>query len=482
MNQEHIGQGMNYSAENMIDIMVVPDYQFNDVNLKYTFQGINNQLLVASVYFGKDKYGYNIDDNYNNHQVNNGLNEKNQQTGGSLVYSLPAGRKHLLTGKLNYSTFSISSLETNTVTMEEGMHNMPDHTTHAITSLNKVEETGVELTDRFGLLNIGNFEAGIGLQLNYADFEQSNNSDTQLNLGSTSQKGYAFIQSTVSAGKKLTFTPGLRAIYESLSAGFYVEPKLSLSYNITESVKVYAAWGRYHQFLSKLSFVDENRNYSWYWINNDGKNYPVLSSTHYVGGASYKKNDFIFSAEGYFKATSGITRYFSYTENVARGFYSGKGISYGIDLYLKKEYKKNVAWISYTLSKTEENLSFDTSGIYRPAPQDQRHELKIAGIYNLKKWYFSATWVYGSGFEILKNYVPENSSIPAYRRLDAGVVYKFKRRKAFGNIGFSILNVLNQQNIRYDNLKRVETGTDDFANIYSGAIPFSPYVFLKLGI
>lgn len=465
----------------MVDVLVVPDYKFSDANLKYSFRGDKGEIITAGLYMGGDRYAYGVDGNYNSHQVNNNLDEKNNQLGTSMIFAKPWGKTHNSQLKLNYSKLNSTTSETNSTSMG-GMPGMGDHSVKELTSENEVDEFAAELKDNFSIVPGNAFEAGIGWQMNRAVFNQFVNNTSELVLNSTSKKGFAFIQNTISAGKKIQLTPGFRAVYENLSGGFYIEPRFSASVKISEPVKFNASWGKYHQFISKISFVDENLNYSWYWVNSDGKTNPVLDATHWVGGISYNKNDFLFSAEGFYKSISGISRYFSGTTEIDKGFYSGNGRSYGVDLYLKKEFKKNLFWISYTLSKAEENLSFDAPGTYRFAPHDQRHELKLAGIYNLKSFYFSSSYVFGSGFEILKNYTAPNTTVPKYSRLDAAVVYKFSHKKLFGNVGISVLNVLNHQNIKYDNLKRVETGTSDFANIYSGAIPFSPTLFLKLGI
>ncbi len=471
----------HHSFNNMVDVVVVPDYKFSDANFKYTFRGDKGEIITAGLYKGGDHYAYGVDGNYNNHQVNNKLAEKNKQLGTSMILAKPWGKTHNSQLKLNYSMLNSTSSETNTTSMD-GMHNMNSISIKELTTENAVDEFATELKDNFSIVPGSAFEVGIGWQMNRAVFNQLINGTNELALNSTSEKGFAFIQNTISVGKKIQLTPGIRAVYENLSNGFYIEPRFSASVKISGPVKFNASWGKYHQFISKISFVDENLNYSWYWVNSDGKTNPVLKATHWVGGISYNKNDFLFSAEGFYKSISGISRYFSGTTKINKGFYSGYSRSYGVDFYLKKEFKKNVFWISYTLSKAEENLSFDASGTYRPAPHDQRHELKFAGIYNLKSFYFSTNYVFGSGFEILKNYTAQNTPVPKYSRLDAAVVYKFSHKKFFGNVGISVLNVLNHQNIKYDNLKRIETGASDFANIYTGSIPFSPTLFLKLSI
>lgn len=475
--QRNGGHGTN----SMVDVLVVPDYKFSDASLKYTARGKNGELVSAGLYKGGDRYAYNIDGNYNNHQLDNSLDEKYSQLGATVMFAKPWGKSHNSQLKLNYSALKSNSSETNTMSTG-GMNGMNQNPMKALATENEVGEFAAELTDNFSIMPGNAFEAGIGWQMNRVVFNQFVNKTGELALNSTSEKGYAFVQNTISIGEKIILTPGIRAVYENLSGKFYIAPRFSASVKISEPVKLNASWGKYHQFISKVSFVDENLNYSWYWVNSDGKANPVLEATHWVGGISYNKNDVLFSAEGFYKSTSGISRYFSGTAEINKGFYSGDGKSYGVDFYLKKEFKKNIAWISYTLSKAEENLSFDAPGLYRLAPHDQRHELKIAGIYNLKSFYFSADYVFGSGFEILKNYAAPNAAVPKYSRLDAAVVYKFSRGKIFGNVGISVLNVLNHQNIKYDNLKRIETGVSDFANIYSGAIPFSPTLFLKLGI
>ncbi|MCF6356330.1 MAG: TonB-dependent receptor [Draconibacterium sp.] len=343
---------------------------------------------------------------------------------------------------------------------------------------NSIDEFSAELIHNYSLLNGVQVDVGLGYEMNNVWLDKRATGENQINLSNQLNNGYLFAQGSLPISKNLLVKPGVRVIYAGLTGEYYVEPKLSASFSVSEPLKINASFGQYHQFISKTSFVDSNLNTTLYWTASDGAVTPVLGATHYVSGVSYNKNNFLLSVEGYFKQTTGITRYYSGTPQVSRGFYSGKGRSFGIDFYLKKEYKKNVAWIAYTISKTEENLSFDNTNQYRLAPQHQKHELKLAGIYNLKAFYFSANYVYGSGFEIMKNYTGEGGSVPIYSRLDVAAIYKFSKHRLFGKIGISVLNVLNQQNIKYTNLRRVENGDTELINIHSEAVPFTPTLFL----
>jgi hypothetical protein len=140
-----------------------------------------------------------------------------------------------------------------------------------------------------------------------------------------------------------------------------------------------------------------------------------------------------------------------------------------------------VVWVSYTLSKTEEHFPFYIRQYYQPAPQDQRHEFKFAGVFNFKSFYFSANYVYGSGFERF-TFTNENLNdiIPDYNRLDVAVIYNFKPGKINSQIGISVLNVLNNENIKLSNIRRIITDTEDPFDVNTEAVPFTPTLFLKL--
>ena len=144
--------------------------------------------------------------------------------------------------------------------------------------------------------------------------------------------------------------------------------------------------------------VDDLGNYRYIWTVCDNEDIPVLSASHYVLGTSYNHNDFTVSLEGYYKDITGLTRYIRNTASTIEGIYEGKGRSYGFDVMIKKDYRGHSAWVAYSLGKTEELFEYFKKDTYRRAPQDQRHEVKLAALVNLDPFYISADYVYGSGF------------------------------------------------------------------------------------
>lgn len=147
-------------------------------------------------------------------------------------------------------------------------------------------------------------------------------------------------------------------------------------------------------------------------------------------------------------------------------------------IFSEKGVQKNTAWVSYTWSKTEEHFLFYLVNRYRLAPQDQRHELKFAGVANYKSFYFSANFVYGSGFERFTFSNEDGKSyIPAYNRLDMAVIYNFKPGKVQSQAGISVLNLLNSENIKLANIRRIATGSENPLDINTEAVPFTPSLF-----
>ena len=62
--------------------------------------------------------------------------------------------------------------------------------------------------------------------------------------------------------------------------------------------------------------------------------------------------------------------------------------------------------------------------------------------------------------------------------LSAAFLYKFNSKKIKSEVGISILNLLNHENVRYNNF----SSFPDSESAYSPATPFTPLLFLNIGI
>jgi hypothetical protein len=350
-----------------------------------------------------------------------------------------------------------------------------------VVSENNVDEIAFNVEHKIPLVKGHNLVFGGGAINNNVRLSRKSLNNEIIDLNTQSPRLVSYVQDELPIAKFMELKSGLRVIYSTELEKWFAEPRISTSIRLSESVKFNASWGLYNQFMAKTSVVDSSYNFSYFWTNSDGDNIPVLSAQHWVAGFAVNKNGFTFSTEAYHKTTAGLTRFFNGSRQLEQGFYEGDAKSYGLDFYLKKEYKRHLAWISYTLSKTEEHFPFYFRDYYKLAPHHQTHELKLAGIFNYKSFYLSANYVYGSGFERYNFETEEGLKLNQdYKRLDAALVYKFRPGKVKAELGVSILNVLNANNIKYSNLSRSTVDEINLVGVYGEAVPFTPTLFLKI--
>ena len=475
------GNGANPNREKpsyAVDFNAVPDYNFADANVKYSLSGDNGDLFYISLYGGGDDFAYDLLGELTNFNILRQQTEKNRQKGASAFYGKTWGNGNSGSLTLAYSSLENNSTEENsTETIKTGNKRVQKSTQ----AKNNISEAYLETKNKLVFPNGNSLQFGLGFIENKSTILSQSFGKTILDKNPSSQRVYTFLQNKLPLGKNALLKVGARASYSVGLDKLFMEPKLSFSAKIEEKWKFNAAWGMYNQYISQISQVDSVANYSYLWTVNNEKEVPVLKGEHLVGSLKFFENDFTVCLEGFYKKTNGVSRFHKGNLAVKRGFYSGNAKSYGLDIFIKKEFKGNMFWASYTLSKAEEKFSFYRRDIYRPALHDQRHELKIAGIVQVNSFYFSANYVFGSGFEKMKEILDDGEKeIPTYNRLDASVTYKFKPKKFKMEAGLSILNVLNHENLKFSNLSRVSTGSLSSVNVYTEAVPFSPSLFLKL--
>ncbi len=468
----------NTSSIHSAVMEVVPDYTFRDANLKYVYRGDKGSLLSMSLYGGGDRFDYDMEGSILNTIITRKEEEKNRQSGSSAQWVKPWKNGNTTSFTASYSVFERLANEQNAT---ENTRTGKKVATKKITSENNVDEVTLNAEHTFSLLNGHRLILGAGAIENNVRLSRKSFYEQLINLNSSAPRLVSYIQDELPLGKFVELKSGIRAVYSTNLKKWYAEPRMSASFKLSEEVKLNAAWGLYNQFMSKTPIVDSLSNFAYFWTNSDNVDIPVLHAQHWVGGLSYYKNGFTINAETYYKTTTGLTRFFNGSKRFKRGFYTGHARSSGLDIFIKKEYKRQTAWVSYSLSKTEEYFPFYPRNEYQPSPHDQRHELKFAGIFNYRSFYFSANYVYGSGFERY-NFENENGLKlnQEYKRLDAALVYKFKPGKVKAELGVSVLNVFDTGNIKYSNLRRATVDDISLVGIYAGAVPFSPALFFNI--
>ena len=151
----------------------------------------------------------------------------------------------------------------------------------------------------------------------------------------------------------------------------------------------------------------------------------------------------------------------------------GESKSYGIDFLLKNKIGTHELLVAYSLGKVEERFEQGSNNEFTDAPQDQRHEIKLAILFRFKKLKISLNQVYGSGFNnSLEGFYFKGRE--PYSRFDLGLEYDLVSRRIDVDIGISVLNLFNAQNVRLNQFSSFPDGSI----AYASGVPFTPSLSL----
>jgi len=282
----------------------------------------------------------------------------------------------------------------------------------------------------------------------------------------------AYVQDRWTLFDRLSLTPGIRLTSLDRTKALYGEPRFSFSLRLTGRIKFTGAWGKYYQFVNRVTREDVLQGNREFWILSDAQGVPISSATHTMLGLSYETEDILIDVGAYEKDLVGLSEFAPRIvradagQDYSRYIYPETGIAKGIEFLLQKKSGNYTGWISYTLSRVDYSSPQLSSRPF-PAPQDQTHELKIVNCLSLKKWTFSGTWIYATGrpytpplgvdqVEIGRRTVDRviigeknGARLPDYHRLDLSATFDFRAWGLRSKLGLTLFNAYNRKNVWY---------------------------------
>lgn len=290
-----------------------------------------------------------------------------------------------------------------------------------------------------------------------------------------------YLQDKLRLYNKLSITPGFRTSYYTQTEKVYYEPRLSMKYELTEKIRLKAAYGKYYQFANRIIRNDLESGSRDFWVLSDDQVVPVSSSVHYIAGIAFETNDFLIDIEAFHKDLYSLSEYsLTFTPSFLNVdfdefFYIGDGVSEGVEFLLQKKFGKYTGWMGYTLSEVMYDFPIYGDESF-PANHDATHEFKFVNSYKWRNWNFSGTWIYATG----KPYTAPTGAydlefadgtsqtflsigskngfrLPDYHRLDLSATLEFAMGDAGeGTIGFSIFNLYNRKNVWYKTFEVID--------------------------
>lgn len=486
-------QGRNNNLS-LAEFYVTPNYRFRDGNVKLSGKTSSDDSYLVSLYGAKDRFSYNVSNQSVLNPASTQALQQHTQLGASAQYS-----KQWLSGVRSSFLLTFSRLNTTTDNVSSDSRGFVNRSLNEVNNINELKlnfENEIVSSEKHAI------KLGGGLAAYRTDYSQlSTPTSAPFNLFPTANGARiwnAYFTDRIAVLPQLSVSPGIRLNFAGFNRGFYWQPRLSANWEVSKHFSIAGSYGKYHQFNSKVLYLEQytarpntgHENHDQplppdqseqIWTVADGYKVPVATSMHQVLGLYYQNQGFSASSEAFLKTTTGLSRW-KRTYNVSQynrdSIIFGEGKAFGIDLMVKQQYKKHYAWISYSYGKTKEHFNNQTE--YQYAPQDQRHELKAAALFDFSPVSFSSSYVYGSGYPNYKGLsLLQNSARQSYHRLDASLTYRFPTRKYKMQAGVTVLNILDTKNLIFSNLVSSSTSSSDMFAVYSQAIPLTPMIFFE---
>jgi hypothetical protein len=253
------------------------------------------------------------------------------------------------------------------------------------------------------------------------------------------------------------------------------QPRFSAKVQLNEVSSIKASYNRMVQYLHLISNTTASNPLD-VWTPTSNNILPEIGDQYALGYFRTIGEDHQWEAsvESYYRTTQNQIDYINGADLLINKFMEadllrGNGRAYGVEFYLHRKTGRLNGWVSYTLAKTEMQVTGINNNDWYPTRYDQRHNLKIAAFYDIsKRWSFSANFVFLSGtpatFPTSRYYengilIPYNAygsrnnvRVPPYHRLDISFKLEGKKekngrvRKNHDYWVFSIYNVYARQN------------------------------------
>lgn len=462
-------RGVNRANEGNEDFTPIPDYYFYDLNAKVNHQFGEKDRLFLSGYFGRDVFGFNSD--FFNFDFDWG-----NATG-------TARWNHVFSPKLFANT---------TFTYSDYQYNIRNEVTGFSFGLGSDIQDATLKTDfyfapnnrhtmRFGVMGthhtftVGRLQAG---------------SDDGVVSFSAGQEfdGVEFgtyFADEMELSDELSINAGIRLSGFSNDGKTYfgLEPRVAARYRVSDRVSAKASYARMYQYLHLIANAGVALPTD-IWYPSTSRVRPQRSDQVAAGFSYLLGEQYFINVEGYHKWLANQLQFVDgaqifVNDELEEEFAVGEGCAYGLEFSIEKKQGRLTGWVGYTLALTRlQNFeTLDPNGRFAQESEgfgpfspiyDRRHDISVVGIYEIsRRFTASVTFVYGSGdlswlppgrftfqdvpgagFEaVVPDYRERNNfRLPAYHRLDLGLVYKFFPKWGKSDLTLSVVNAYDRRN------------------------------------
>ena len=288
-----------------------------------------------------------------------------------------------------------------------------------------------------------------------------------------------------------------------------LEPRAAIAYQINDKQSVKMSYNRMVQYLQLISNTSSPTPLD-VWTPSDNFIKPQIADQVAIGYfKNFNDDQYSLEVESYYKKVKNRLDYIDGANLIANDaieqvILNGQMRSYGLEVMLRKNEGRFNGWISYTLSKSEQQTpgrnATETginNGNWYNSVYDKTHNLAVTSAYNLnKKWTFGANFALQTGQPVtypngqyqyqdivVPSYGLRNENrLPAYHHLDISATltpHKNDKRNWKAEWVFSIYNLYNRRNAASINFRQnADTGNNEAVRTsIFGIVPAVSYNF-----
>lgn len=490
-------------------------YRFYDLNAKFSVQVNPKNKVYVSGFSGDDNLGI-LDQNTNSRS---GLRVSNQSrmrwgnTTGTINWFSIIDNRHSISSVFTYTNYKSVLSDASTRTPKNGEtldinssfgSGIRDYTLKTTITKNKdsrrTQEAGVLFSQRLFIPSI------------FSAKNVSTSPDTTKAQRLTSKEISFYASEKFSISPKISTTYGLRYTILGVKDKVYhlLEPRVSFAFRLANDAILKAAYDRTSQNVNLLQSSGFGLSTDLY-VPSTALFRPSVSSQVSIGYETrMSKGQINVSIESYLKQQSHILGFkegvslfligddpkaFDWQKNVT----AGQGLSYGIEMGVRKPYGQLTGWVSYTWAKAVVLFNELNNGLPFYPFQDRRHDLSIVSSLKItQRLQFSANWILTSGFPVtlplgyystgidnngltpVNYYGGRNASrMPIYHRLDISLTILPKKSKKLSSTWeFGVFNAYNRRNafnayLQLDNRTRPNS---NLSVTYGHLLPLIPSI------
>ena len=485
-----------------------PSFSFMDLNAKIMFMPTKQNVLSISFYESEDNLNedsqFDFENSlYNKYQQKDETKWLNKGASMRLSHQWKNGSySQFMYSQTNYNSDHVKSIYS-----EYDLYDSTIIYDEYLSEDNEINDVTFHLNHDWQMKG-HQLQSGIWFSQYATDFNVRQSGNISLIDRSISGDVISvYVQDRMDLMNRGTLNYGFRASKFSKKQNGYFLPRIALRYELSQSSRLLASWGRHVQFMHRFSndFISSGSKFVWLLSEDSLK---IAESEQFILGYQRSFDHFEMNIELYSNKKSNIPNFsvlhhYPYNLFPADTYNSGllmqgDEASRGIELLFKRTKGPVSGWISYNYSISE--WTFNELNESKPftANHDRTHDLKTIIMTNIGNWQWTFSWILFSGnshTELLDLKVVEdqdgnaslvaetgtynNSRLPNSHRLDISIMRSSSWKSYLWEYGVSIFNAYNNS---YTSHKRYSYATEETDILVNDVkiLGITPTIFFRI--